>query len=166
MAADLDPKNDEFRSLCTAIGFVVLNWAVIEQQVDNWVNVAFINCGGKSLRKKSDIPRSLSQKLDFLNECFGKLAPLKPFAGEGRSLVGRVSNLSDQRNDLIHGGIVSLEPENGAYRFRKIKYMKENHAVTTFMFDPAAFDKLGKDLGNLLTEQIAFSQKLADKFLA
>jgi hypothetical protein len=44
----------DFLGLCQAIGYVVVHWALIEQQVDNWVNVSFINCGGSSLRGQED----------------------------------------------------------------------------------------------------------------
>ena len=161
------PKSeaDEFRALCMAIGFVVVNWAVIEQQIDNLVNVAFINCGGKALRKSGDIPRSLKQKTDFLQDCFKKLLPLQPFADEGRDLLGRVNSLSTKRHDLVHGAVMSLTPVNGSFQFRVVGYERENHTATEFTFHPDEFDTLGGLLGDLLTELIAFSQKLAKKFL-
>jgi hypothetical protein len=52
----------DFLGLCQAIGYVVVHWALIEQQVDNWVNVSFINCGGSSLRRKKEIFLVLSAK--------------------------------------------------------------------------------------------------------
>jgi hypothetical protein len=162
----LDAQDNDFRALCIAIGFVVVNWAVIEQQIDFLVNATFRDCGGKALRNKGDIPRSLSQKTQFLKDCFKKLAPLKPFAAEGLNLVGRVSNLSTERHDLVHGAITNLEPVNGVFHFRKVEYEKENHAVAPFTFDPPAFSKLETALGDVLTELIAFSQRMADSFRA
>ena len=158
---------DDFRALCMAIGFVVVNWAIIEQQIDNVVNVAFKNCGGKTLRKNGDIPRSMSQKLDFLKDCFHKIAALKPFEGEAVSLIGRTSTLSEQRHDLVHGAVTSLTPINGGFKFRKIGYEKEDHVLhPEFTFDPSEFDKLAGSLEGHLTALIQFSQKLADTFLA
>lgn len=37
---------DEMKGLCMAVGFVVLNWAMIERQLDNWVMVVFHDCDG------------------------------------------------------------------------------------------------------------------------
>ena len=149
-----------------AIGFVVVNWAVIEQQIDNLVNVTFKDCGGRDLRKKADIPRSFSQKAKFLKECFKKLGPLKPFAGEGLSLVGRACNLSVERHNLVHGAVTSLVPVNGTFEFRKVGYEREDHTIEPFTWHPDDFSKLAKSLGDLTTDLIALSQKLADKFLA
>jgi hypothetical protein len=158
--------HDDFRALCVAVGFVVLNWAIIEQQIDNWVNIAFINCGGRSLRGVDGIPRSFRRKAKFLKDSFRKLPSLSPFAAEGLALLARASVWADERNNLVHGGITSLEPQNGAFQFRKIGYLKGNHTVSTFMFTPSDFSTLETALEELLTEQLAFSQKLADTFLS
>lgn len=160
--------DDQFRALCMAVGFVVLNWAVIEQQIDNIVSVAFKNCGGKALRKNGDIPRSLSQKLDFLRTCFVKLGRLKDFRGEGLALVGRTGTLGDQRNSLVHAAITSLKPSaTGGFSFRKLGYEKEDHVLhPEFTFDPSGFDKLSESLGDHLTALIRFAEKLAGRFLA
>jgi hypothetical protein len=161
----LNEQHSDFRALCTAIGFVVVNWAIIEQQIDNWVNVTFLNCGGKALRKKHDIPRAFQMKVIYLKDCFKKLESLGRVSEEGLALLGRVSKLSKQRNDLVHSARMALEPVDGAFHFRKVEYKIDNHAVSDFTFDPDAFSKLETSLEAVLTEQIAFSQKLADEFI-
>ena len=158
------PENDQFRSLCMAVGFVVLNWALIEQQVDNWVRLAFLTCGGKELRKRNDVPRSFNAKADFLRECFRKLPSLKPFAREGLPLIDRIHRVAKRRHELVHGGIVSLEAPEGRYQFRRIEYVRGDQVVSTFRFDPSAFHTLEISLGEALTDQLAFSQRLADAF--
>ena len=40
---------NNFTRLCEAIGLLVINWALIEQQIDNWVNVSFNNCGSNAI---------------------------------------------------------------------------------------------------------------------
>lgn len=164
-----DPElsdDDQFRALCAAIGFVVLNWSVIEQQIDNIVFVAFKKAGGKAIRKNGDIPVSLKQKLDFLKVSFTRLGRLKDFREEGLTLIGNTRTLSDQRHDLVHAAITSTKPaETGGFTFRKIGYGKEDLYVhPAFTFDPSDFDKLGGLLGDHLTALIQFSQKLRDAF--
>jgi hypothetical protein len=39
-----------FADLCQCIGFVVVHWSLTEQQLDNWVNVCFNNCGGSKFQ--------------------------------------------------------------------------------------------------------------------
>jgi hypothetical protein len=158
--------HDDFRALCMAVGFVVLNWAIIEQQMDNWVNIAFRNCGGSSLKDVDGIPRSFDRKMKFLRKSFKKLPALAPFSTEGLALIERASAISTERNNLVHGGIVSMEMRSGAFQFCKVEYTKDNHAVSTFMFNRTAFSTLETALGDLLTEQLAFSLKLADIFLS
>ena len=50
----LEIDDPRFRSLCCDIGFIVLNWALLEQEIDYLVNVAFIDCGGDVLLKDKD----------------------------------------------------------------------------------------------------------------
>jgi hypothetical protein len=156
--------HDEFRALCFSVGFIVLNWGMIEQQIDIWVNIAFRHCGGDALRKNKDIPRAFNQKAKFLKECFNKLPALAAFAAEGKSLIERVSSQASKRHDLVHSSLASFTLENGAFNFNKVEYEKDGHAVSTFTFSPIAFSMLETELGDLLTEQIAFGQKLADRF--
>jgi|HubBroStandDraft_6_1064221.scaffolds.fasta_scaffold1000124_1 hypothetical protein len=160
-----DEMPHDFLGLCQAIGYVVVHWALIEQQLDNWVNVSFINCGGAPLRKQKDIPRSLNQKIKFLKICFRTLAALEPFRSDGTDLVNLISTLAPKRNNLIHGAITSIHPVNGAFEFRKIGYDKQTHTLASFEFTLAEFSTLEESLSNLLTESLAFSVKLGTAFL-
>jgi hypothetical protein len=129
------------------------------------VNISFRHCGGEALRPRKGIPRHYSEKVEFLKACFKKLPALEPFASEGRSLVERVSARASKRNDLVHSSLASFTPEkNGAFRFNKVGYEIDGHTVSTFTFSPRSFSRLETVLGDLLTEQTAFGQKLADRF--
>jgi hypothetical protein len=156
--------HDEFRALCFAVGFIVLNWGIVEQQIDIWVNIAFRLCGGEALRKNKDIPRAFNQKARFLKECFNKLPALAAFASEGKSLIERVSSQASKRHDVVHSSLASFTPKNGAFTFNKVEYKKDGHSVSTFTFSPTYFSTLETEMGDLLSEQIAFGQKLADRF--
>jgi hypothetical protein len=158
--SDINAKADdhvEFIGLCQAIGYVVIHWAHIERQVDNWINFTFHNCGGKSL--KSDIPKSLKGKVSFLKACFSKLAPLKDIGPHGISIIERVSRLSDQRHKLVHGAITSLVPANGSFVFQRMRigYEKSDHT-----FSLGDFPSLEADLSNLVTDAVSFSSILLD----
>lgn len=159
-----DAENEDFRALCMAVGFIVLNWALAEQQIDILVNIAFRHAGGRTIRKDGDIPRSLNQKIRFLDKCFTDLELFKPFAKDGCALLRRVSDLSYKRHDLVHGALENLEHVNGAFQFKKIKYEKDGHSVASFTFSPDDFSKFETSLGDLLTELITFSLRLGDKF--
>lgn len=67
-----DDDHGEFLGLCQAIGYVVVHWSIIEQQLDQWVSVAFDECGGKNRRRDEDIPTGFKQKRTFFNGCFAE----------------------------------------------------------------------------------------------
>jgi hypothetical protein len=158
-----DAQDDpDFRGLCTAIGFVVLNWSIIEQQIDIWVNVALIDYAIEIPR--NGVPRAFRSKVKFLRACFEKSPELRPFASDGLALIQRASALSEDRHKLVHGVLSAPEPEDGVYHFSKVTYERDGHSVRSFTFDPPAFSKLETDLGDLVTDSIEFGQKLAAPF--
>jgi|SRR5260370_32779760 hypothetical protein len=165
-----EPTDDDIRyfaDLCECIGFVVVHWSLTEQQLDNWVNVCFNNCGGKEFQRGSGVPRSLKPKLAFVKRCLKVLPLLAPFREEGISILFRISSASIKRHDLIHGAITELRPDqiSGAFRFRRIGYDGDLHTLSEFDVTPNDFREFAPILTDLVTDSIAFSQKLGDKFL-
>src|SRR6266478_669089 len=117
LAESTDDDIRYFADLCQVIGFVVIYWSLVEQQLDNWVNVCFNNCDGSEFQNGRGVPRSLKPKLAFLNKCLKTLPALSDFRDDGVDLVSRVSSASARRHDLIHGAITELrpDPETGAF---------------------------------------------------
>jgi hypothetical protein len=168
---DAQSSTDEdirlFADFCQCIGFVVLHWSLTEQQLDNWVNVCFNNCGGSKFQNGSGVPRSLKPKVRFLRRCLKTIPALTEFRDECAELLSRVSAASKRRNDLIHGAIAELRPDpaTGAFRFRKIGYDGDLHTISEFNLTPSDFREFAPILTDLVTDTIAFSQKLGDRFL-
>ena len=162
---DDERGHDDFRALCMAIGFVVSHTALIDQQLDIWVNASFNNCGGRVLTDDGFVPRALGRKVTFMRKSFKQLELLSFFATEGLALLARVTPLFKTRDDLVHGALTSFETIEGAFLFRIIGHREDVHTVREFSFDPAGFSTLETGLGELLTEAIALSQKLGDALL-
>jgi hypothetical protein len=165
-----EPTDEDIRyfaDLCQCIGFVVVHWSLTEQQLDNWVNVCFNNCGGSKFQNGSGVPRSLKPKLAFLRMCLKTLPALAEFRTEGVALLSRVSLASKRRHDLIHGAITELRPDpaTGAFRFRRIGYDGNLHTLSEFTITPDDFRAFAPVLTDLVTDTIAFSQRLGDRFL-
>jgi hypothetical protein len=160
------PPDDhrEFIGLCQAIGYVVVHWSIVEQQLDQWVSVAFDECGGKNRRRNGDIPTAFKQKRSFFNGCLRNIPLLESFKDEGLALTARMAPLAKTRNNLMHSAIGSLQPEDWAFEFRLIGYGKDVHTVQTWKFTLAQWPKLERSLSDLVTDSIRFSQRLADKF--
>lgn len=125
-----EPSEDhsEFLGLCQAIGYIVVHWSIIEQQLDQWVSVAFNECGGQTRRRNQDIPTAFKRKRSFLNSCLRSIPLLESFKDEGLSLTTRMVPLAKMRNNLMHSAIGSLQPQDGAFEFRLIGYGKDMHS--------------------------------------
>jgi hypothetical protein len=171
----LESDDPRFRSLCCAIGFIVLNWALLEQEIDYLVNVAFIDCGGDVLLKDKDgknkgPPIAIGAKVKFLKNCFRNLTSIRPsptatvlgqYAAEALPLLSAATKLSDERHKLVHGAPATPDADHdGAYSFARMKYFHEGHQVELFTFDPPAFAKLHSELGDLITKAIDFRQRI------
>jgi hypothetical protein len=158
----MDKRAQDYLAFCQAIGHIIVTWSLIERQIDQWVNIFFKNCGGKLLRKDEDIPAQFKQKREFIKDCCNSIAELYPIKDECLDLLHRASNLSEKRNDIIHGTIVGMCPPDRIFRIQVLKAVKDNHEIKEFKFNPSDYPKFEKSLSGLLTEAIAFSEKLAD----
>lgn len=149
-------ENEDFNSLCTAIGFIVINWALAEQSLDLLVETIHRECAGKDIER--NLPRAFSHKVRFLRKMFDKSVALQTFAEEGMKLLDRMESLAETRHDLVHGVVVSIETVNGKFPIDKLDYGTQEHAIRRIEFDPATYDDLtnklvvlGKDLTMLGT---------------
>jgi hypothetical protein len=171
MSADPDEPTDDdiryFADLCQVIGFVVIHWSLAEQQLDNWVNVCANNAGGKPFLEGKGVPQALKRKVNFIKRCLREIPDLAEFRDECAGLLSRILSASNRRHDLIHGAITELKPDpaTGAFKFRRIGYAGDEHTLTEFMVTPNDFRAFAPVLTALVTDTIAFSQKLGDRFL-
>src|SRR5713226_6348147 len=135
----MDQRLQDYLAFCQAIGHIIVTWALVERQFDNWVSVAFNNCGGKTLRKHRDIPAQFKQKREFLKDCLNKLPVLDPFKAECLALLHRASNLVQKRHDIIHGTIVDMTPANRIFKIQVLKANKDKHVLSEFEFNPSDY---------------------------
>jgi hypothetical protein len=149
---------DDFQSLCAAIGFVEVNWALFEQSLDFIVITAFQDLGGSALDK--ELPRSYSRKAKFLRKAFSKVAVLNPLKAEATEILSRSDELSTKRHDLMHGVVTHVEAIDGCYNFSKIDYVGHGHSYRDFVFNPEDFPKLAEDLLRLGAETTRLGLKV------
>lgn len=135
---------DDFQSLCAAIGFVEVNWALFEQSLDFIVLTAHQDLGGNTIEKQ--LPRSYSRKVEFLKKAFSKIALLSPLKKEATEILSRGDHISKTRHDLMHGVVTHIEAVDGRYTFSKIDYVGQNHTYRDFVFSPEDFPALAEDL--------------------
>ncbi len=160
-----DEHYNDFLTLCQGIGYIIAHCSMIEQNVDNWVAVAIHDCGGKSLRSNADLPRSMGQKIKFLNACFKHLEKLAPYKDAGKNLLPRIRELFDLRNDLVHGTLKNITPTNGEFRFQIYGYESQIHTVREFSFALSAYPILEIEASGLLTDSIQLSSDMVNGLL-
>jgi hypothetical protein len=125
---------DDFQSLCAAIGFIVLNWALAEQSLDLTVETIYTKYAGNTLAKT--LPRPFQQKVEFLRKAFETRLALHSYAAEGNKLLDRMEALATQRNDLVHGVVTSVETVDGKFLFGKLDYQAQEHIIGVSSLTP------------------------------
>ncbi len=153
---------DDFSSLCTAIGFVVVNWALAEQSLDFTVETIYSKCAGNTIEKQ--LPRSFQRKVKFLRKAFSTSVALHVYAKDGNKLLDRMEPLAQQRHDLVHGVVVSIESVNGRFPIDKLDYKAQEHIMRRIEFDPKAYDSLVQELLNLGKDLTLFGSTLVQRF--
>lgn len=151
-------SQDDFQSMCSALGYVEINWAMMEQHLDIWVHIIFQDLGGKAIEK--EIPRSFWRKSDYLRRCFKNIPTLHQFATDANKMLDDADSLSETRNDLTHAVITHLEPRNGKYYMAKIDYTKTQHEWREVIFDSKSFPRLSADLVRLAGETARLGMRL------
>lgn len=142
----------DFQSLCAAIGFIEVNWALFEQSLDYIVITAHRDLGGSAIERK--LPKTYSAKSEFLKKAFSKIVVLNPLKGEALEIFAKSDALSKKRNDLTHGVVTDVEVKDGVYNFSKIDYVGSDHSYRDFVFNPNDFPCLAQELtelGSLVT---------------
>ncbi|MCA3171424.1 MAG: hypothetical protein ING25_00005 [Burkholderiales bacterium] len=137
----------EFQSLCAAIGFVEINWALFEQSLDCIVLSAHRDLGGSAIDK--NLPRSYSSKAKFLRKAFSKVEALNPLKEEAEEVLSHSDELSTKRHDLMHGVVTHVKAVDGCYTFSKIDYVGQDHSYREFVFSPEDFPTLADCLLSL-----------------
>lgn len=104
--------------LSGAVGYLVINWAMVETYLDYNMAIIFHAAGGRSVEAK--MGKALNQKIKFLRRSYRRLALLEPFAAEALPLIDRASRLSDTRHIVCHGVISKFDDQGEMFMFRRL----------------------------------------------
>ena len=150
MAFDLPgvEVSSDIETLFKAVGFVVVQWGCAEQTLDMAVSIIFPLV--KNKHKYTKQPVFLTQKTEFIRKHLDDHPALQQFSSEIAALLIRFEVAGKKRNDLIHGAIASLSPENGAFHFAKLDIVKGDiPTVRPVSFDDAEWIDFRKELLSL-----------------
>lgn len=105
-----------------ALGGIVIQWGFVEEFINDCVLFLYHKCDGKNTKtcKNSGMPRSqLHRKLTFLTEML-ESPVLSKYKVQGLNLICRVGCLAKQRDTIIHGAIIDMQPDS--FKFEKHIY--------------------------------------------
>ena len=151
--------DDFLTGLSAAVGFVVVNWSQVEINLDYWSGIAFRQAGGNAIAKK--LPRTFTNKVDFLQSCFGRLPTLATHRVEATNLIARASKLARTRNWLAHGVITNYEPQEHLLTYIKLDSPQRTvHSAANRVFRLHEILKAGEDIQDLVTEMLDLTNRL------
>ena len=160
-----DQEFEEFLLLAQGVGFVVVTWAAVERQFDNWVYTAFHN-GGQDMADKGVIPTSFKKKKKFLRDSFNKLPAFAEFSVRGLKILNDATAVAATRTDFVHGTLDELVATDGVFHFKRLILGNDKHSVKEFTFNPRSeWPTLEKSLTVLLSETANLSGDIAKKIL-
>jgi hypothetical protein len=151
-----------YESLLRTIGFVVVQWGHCEQSLELLVNTLFNECGGNNLAGRKRMPRPISEKIAFLQECGAQIASLASFRIELESLAEDFKKVSQIRHGLVHGALTDAPIRNGIFKFIRLEAHPDTHEVKEFLYDLKDFQVLEASLMDLGAK----APKLASKVFA
>jgi len=152
----------DFDALCKAVGFTVITWAHIEIVLDASIGIVFQSCGGDQINP--ELPRTLKGKLSFMRKSLRRLATLKPFQEQGLALMDRISNMKQQRHDVVHGVAASLATSDGTFEFRRLDAKGTMHHIRSSSFDLKKFPEFSQALVGLGADMNDFCRALAEEY--
>lgn len=102
-------REEDILAVCLAVGFITVNWALVEHQLDNCV--ALVMKHFEDVHRKK-IPRQYAVKAEFLRTAFSAISQLKNFKAPMHALLDRTDSAADKRHVFIHGTIDKFQGVN------------------------------------------------------
>lgn len=148
----------EFRALCEAMGFMVINWALLEQQLDIWTSIIFKNFDGNKIQQ--EIPKGLVRRSDFLKTAFRNIHKLSELTEEAINIVIGVNDIATSRDHLIHGVIENMKPKEGKWTITKLDHHSDRHVKKDIFLGAKNMAKLIDDIVPLGSRALRLSDRL------
>jgi len=147
---DTSVSEGDLKELCTAIGIIAINWAMIERQLDNCIHLICADLGG--IPGEREKPLALERKIKALKKSFRRIESLKPFKDRAIPLIEDARVMGHKRHMFLHGCIGKLEgPILTMHKLRPdINALNPYYEVEELSFDFTQFPALVEDLSRLV----------------
>jgi hypothetical protein len=155
--------DNQFRSFCSAIGYVEVTWAMMENNLDYWIQIIYKKLNGSSLNSR--VPTAFGQKVKFLRKAFTGIGQLAAFRDEALDILERASKLSQMRNDLTHSVITSMKSVGGIYHMSNFRLDgNADHNIRHLEFNVRNFPEISLELTRLGSLSLRVSDRLMSEF--
>jgi hypothetical protein len=115
-----DPMREEAsRLIPMAVGALVIQFALLEHWIDGMVATIFMYVdGARSIRRQ--YPFNAKEEVNFLNDCFGQLPPLKRYKQRGWRFLEKLKPLAEMRHNVVHGHLRTIDYASGTLEFSRV----------------------------------------------
>lgn len=129
---------DALPPLYTAVGELVINWAILESSIVKIIATIYHGAGGKHVDAK--IPVAFKRQVKFLRLCSKRVGSLAPYASEIQGLLAAAAKLVIIRTAVVHGALSAYDPARLRYSFTKLDVVDgdtihEVNTITTTLND-------------------------------
>ena len=150
----------DFDSFCQMVGFIILNWAIVDQQLDALTDKVFNKFSWA--RKPTQLPKGVKRRTRFFKEAFADIPQLNKFADDFLDVVERCKAVSEKRDLLVHGVIRDQKHNKGAWTFNKLDHAGVVYTLRLEKIDSNFLQSLVDDVVSLGTEANEMHRRLED----
>ena len=152
-------------TIYSAVGFLVVNWALVEHSLDTWSTVIFHLAEGK--RVNHQMQRNLGGKLEFLRRCFKRIGALAPYSEEALQLLTTAERLSLTRHFVVHGALAHYEPQDGTIIFSKLDLVDDytRHKINELTIPLEKLTDEGMECLKIFSPILELSVRLINAFV-
>ncbi len=108
------------------------------------------------------MPKPLSVKIAFVNECALQIPALAPFRRDLEALVIDFEAILQKRHDLVHGALTDEPVVNGVFTFIRLEAHPDIHEVKEFQYDLKEFPALEASLLRLGAKAPKIAKRVFD----
>ena len=153
-----DIAESDLPALCAAVGFVTINWAFMERQMDNIIHLSFASLGGIPGHDRK--PSAFKEKTKYLAKAFNHNKELVIHKTNALVLIERARAFSITRHALTHGALDSIE--GTILTINKLQ-TKSEYRVDLVKIDIKDFPFHAQEITGLVTEWLHLSKTLFDE---
>lgn len=145
------------------IGWVEINWAMMEQQLTWMAKSVYVRMGGNKWERELPVT-SFARKATFLRKACSRIPALAEFKKDIIALLDDAEGLAQDRNRFTHAVVTSIEANRFKFSFDQLKVdRKGGHTLTEFLFDVREFPKLAARFSRLSTDAMNLSARFVKK---